>query len=340
MFLLSGQIHQSMNQRSTYNPSLPFIKDGWTGNPLNQKNQYINLDGSSERSFAELFKWQTEKNPLKPLKKKQNSSVEVLHTSSFAKNINDGFTWLGHATFLFTLEGKYFITDPVFYGLGPIKRFTPLPCGVSDLKNIDFILLSHNHRDHADKKSMQQLCAINPNAIILTGLEIGALLRSWKITNPIIEAGWYQQFQLDADVTITYLPAKHWNRRGVADMNEMLWGSFMLQSKTHTIYFGADSGLGIHFEEISNLFPSIDFAMLGIGAYKPEWFMHTAHTSPADVLVAHAQLGSKQLIPMHHGTFDLSDEPIFYPKQELLLLQEQQGIETVHHLAIGKKLEI
>ncbi len=59
-----------MKQRSTHNASLRFIKENWTGNLLNEKNQYLNLDGPSERSFAELFQWQTEKNPLKPLKKK------------------------------------------------------------------------------------------------------------------------------------------------------------------------------------------------------------------------------------------------------------------------------
>jgi L-ascorbate metabolism protein UlaG (beta-lactamase superfamily) len=261
-----------------------------------------------------------------------------VHTNAvFTKNTDEGFTWLGHATYLFTIGGKRFITDPVLYTVGPVKRFTALPCAVDDLKHLDFILLSHNHRDHADAKSMQQLCALNPKAIILTGLEIGNLLRSWKITNPIIEAGWYQQYHLEAELQITYLPAKHWNRRGLTDMNTMLWGSFMLQSKQHTVYFGADSGLGIHFEEISTLFPSIDYAMLGIGAYKPEWFMHTAHTSPADVLIVQQQLKAKQLVPMHHGTFDLSDEPIFYPKQELLRLQEQHGINNVQHLSIGLK---
>jgi L-ascorbate metabolism protein UlaG (beta-lactamase superfamily) len=326
-----------MTKRSTYNPSLNFIKKEWSGNLLNEKNQYINLDGSSERSFAELFKWQSEKNPLKPLKKNQQAGVDVIHNNTLTKNTDDGFIWLGHATFLFTLAGKHFITDPVLYNVGPVKRYTALPCTVADLKNIDFILLSHNHRDHADQKSMQQLCALNPSAIILTGLEIGALLRSWKITNPIIEAGWYQSYNLDADVAVTYLPAKHWNRRGLTDMNTMLWGSFMLQSNSHTLYFGADSGLGIHFEETANLFPSIDYAFLGIGAYKPEWFMHTAHTSPADVLIAQQQLKAKQLIPMHHATFDLSDEPIFYPKQELLRLQEQQNREAVLHLSIGGK---
>ena len=329
-----------MKQRSTYNPSLSFIKKDWAGNQLNEKNQFINLDGASERSFAELFQWQTEKNPLKPLKKKQNTAIEVVPNSLFVNNTDDGFTWLGHASFLFTLAGKHFITDPILYNVGSVKRYTPLPCSVTDLKNIDFILLSHNHRDHADKKSMQHLCALNPNAIILTGLEIGKLLRSWKIINPIIEAGWYQTYNLEAELQVTYLPAKHWNRRGLTDMNDMLWGSFILQSKTTTIYFGADSGLGIHFDEIAQLFPTIDYAMLGIGAYKPEWFMHTAHTSPADVLIALEQLKAKQLVPMHHGTFDLSDEPIFYPKQELLQLQEQKGIEKVLHLAIGKKISI
>jgi L-ascorbate metabolism protein UlaG (beta-lactamase superfamily) len=326
-----------MNIIPTHNPALPFIKANWNGNLLNEKQQYINLDGPSERGFAELFKWQFEKNQLKPLKKKQQPNVDILQTKFITQNRENGFVWLGHASYLFTLEGKHFLTDPVLYNVGPLKRFTPLPCDVAELKQIDYILLSHNHRDHADKKSMQHLCTLNPKAVILTGLNIAPLLRSWKITNPIVEAGWYQQYQLETDVQVTYLPAKHWNRRGLTDMNNMLWGSFMLQSPTQTIYFGADSGLGMHFEEIGQLFPSIDYAMLGIGAYKPEWFMHTAHTSPADALIALQQLNAKQLVPMHFATFDLSDEPLFYPKQELLQLQEQQNIDAVLHLAIGAK---
>jgi len=67
--------------------------------------------------------------------------------------------------------------------------------------------------------------------------------------------------------------------------------------------------------------------------------MASAHTSPADALAAFDQLKAKQFIPMHHGTFDLSDEPIFYPKQELLLLQEQQSVNNVEHLSIGYKLQ-
>jgi L-ascorbate metabolism protein UlaG (beta-lactamase superfamily) len=324
----------------THNPSLLFIKENWNGNLLNKKQQYINLDGPSERSFAELLKWQTEKNPLKPLKRNQQTGIDVVANQQITASKEDGIVWLGHASFLFTLGGKQFIADPVLYNVGPLKRFTPLPSEVAALKQIDFILLSHNHRDHADKRSMMELCVLNPSAIILTGLNITPLLRSWGIRNTIVEAGWYQRYQLDADVEVTYLPAKHWNRRGLHDMNDMLWGSFMLQSPTKTIYFGADSGLGIHYTETAELFPAIDVAVLGIGAYKPEWFMATAHTSPADALIAFEQLKAKMLIPMHHGTFDLSDEPIFYPKQEMLLLQEKLGINEVNHLSIGKKLHL
>lgn len=329
-----------MAKLSAYNPSLPFIKEKWKGNPLNEKQQYINLDGPSERSFAELFKWQTERNSLKPLKQNQQTMVEVVTNHHITANREDGMVWLGHATFLFTLSGKHFITDPVLYNVGPVKRFTPLPCDVTALKNIDYILLSHNHRDHCDKKSMQHLCALNPNAVILTGLNITTLLRNWKISNLIVEAGWYQRYNIETDVAITYLPAKHWNRRGLNDMNNMLWGSFMLEANRKKIYFGADSGLGIHFSEIAQLFPGIDIALLGIGAYKPEWFMRSAHTSPADALIAFEQLKAKQFIPMHHGTFDMSDEPVFFPRQELLLLQEKFNINSVMHLSIGNKLQL
>ena len=329
-----------MAQLPTHNPSLPFIKQNWTGNLLNKKQQYINLDGPSERTFAELFKWQTEKNPLKPLKQNQRTNVEVILNQQITQDNDDGITWLGHASFVFSLNKKQFIVDPVLYNVGPLKRFTQLPCDIVALKNNDFILLSHNHRDHADKKSMMQVCGLNPSATILTGLNIAPLLRSWGIRNTIVEAGWYQRYQLKTDVEVTYLPAKHWNRRGLNDMNDMLWGSFMLQSGAQTIYFGADSGLGVHYPETAELFPNIDVAILGIGAYKPEWFMGSAHTSPTDALLAFEQLKAKQLIPMHHGTFDLGDEPIFYPKQELLLLEEQQGITAVNHLSIGKKLHL
>lgn len=327
--------------RITHNPALPFIVPEWKGNPLNAKNQYINLDGPSQRNYFDVLKWQLDKKPLKALKKNQQPGIDIVENPRLTQDTATGITWLGHASFLFTLHGKQIITDPIFHGLGvvvhEIKRYTPMPLPVEQLKNIDYILLSHNHRDHCDQKSLQQLSVLNPNAIILTGLGIGALLRQWKITNRIIEAGWFQRYNIEEEFSVTYLPAKHWNRRGLTDLNEMLWGSMMIESKAGTIYFGADSGLGNHFSTIAGLFPKIDYALIGIGAYQPEWFMQGSHTSPSDALLVMEQLKAKQLVPTHFGTFDLSDEPIYYPKQVLQQLQAEKNIDHVLHMSIGGK---
>ena len=311
--------------RKTYNKELRFIKDDWRGNPIDKNNRYMNLDGPSERGFKDLFKWQTGKNKYDSEKKNQSSNLKVIKTSDFLNTTKDHFTWLGHATFLFQLEGIKVITDPVLDRIWPLKRYTDLPCDPNELIDIDIILLSHNHRDHADKKSMKHLTRQNPNAIIYTGLEIGKLLRSWGVKNQIVEAGWFQEYPIFRDkLKIQYLPAKHWNRRVLYDLNQMLWGSFMLHCNDFTIYFGADSGLGTHFQEIGNLF-NIDLAFLGIGAYEPIWFMHPSHTSPQDALQAKETLKARYMVPMHYGTFDLSDEPIFNPKAEMLKLTRQRN---------------
>lgn len=303
--------------RDTHNESLPIIKKEWQGNPIDSKNRYMNIDGPSERGFGQLLQWQLSRNKYSSKKKGQKTNVKVDKSRAFLNTTEDHFTWLGHASFLFQLGGKIIITDPVLFDIWPLKRYTELPCSSQELTGIDIILLSHNHRDHADKRSMTHLTKLNPNAVIFTGLGIANLLKGWGIKNEIVEAGWYQEYpKINDGLTIQYLPAKHWNRRFLHDLNQMLWGSFMIHYNEKCIYFGGDSGLGSHFEEIGKMF-DIDIAFLGIGAYEPIWFMNTSHTSPKDALQAKEELKADYLIPMHYGTFDLSDEPIFNPKEEL-----------------------
>ena len=321
--------------RKTHNKELAFIKSDWNGNRKDSKDRYKNLDGHSSRGFKDVFKWKfLQKNKYKKQREGQQTNVDVLHNTEFLTKSIDSITWLGHATFVLCVGGVKMITDPILYDIWPLKRFTDLPCDVADLVGFDIILLSHSHRDHADEKSMKMITSLNPQAVICTGLEIGDLLRGWGIENKIIEAGWYQSFPyFDNKIDITYLPAKHWNRRFLNDLNEMLWGSFMISCGGKNIYFGADSGLGVHFEEIGNLY-DIDIAILGIGAYEPIWFMKLSHTSPSDALRAKEALKATTMIPMHYGTFDLSDEPIFNPKNVLESLSAHR--DDVAILDIGE----
>lgn len=312
------------------------MKADWKGNPIDKKNRYMNLDGLSARGFKDVFNWKVlQKNKYKNQREGQQTNVTVFQNTDFLDGSVDSITWLGHATFVICIGGVKIITDPVLYDIWPLKRFTDLPCDIEDLTGFDIILLSHNHRDHADEKSMKKITALNPQAVIYTGLEIGKLLNGWGINNEIVEAGWYQSYpSFENKLDITYLPAKHWNRRFLSDLNEMLWGSFMISCGEKNIYFGADSGMGIHFEEIGSMY-DIDIAILGIGAYEPVWFMKLSHTSPSDALLAKEELNAKVMIPMHYGTFDLSDEPIFNPKDVLKALSMDR--EDIVILDIGEK---
>lgn len=49
-------------------------------------------------------------------------------------------------------------------------------------------------------------------------------------------------------------------------------------------------------------------ALLPIGAYKPESFMHSSHMSPDEALDAHRELESQLSIAMHFGSFQLAFE--------------------------------
>ncbi|HTF82538.1 MAG TPA: MBL fold metallo-hydrolase [Cytophagales bacterium] len=327
----------------THNPRLKFIKEGWTGNQRSDDGRsYLNIDGASEKGLLDVLRWQLAPKPFKNLKRNQKSCLDVVDDRLFLEKSQEGITWLGHTTYVVDVEGLRLITDPILYDISFIKRFTPLPCEPSQLLDIDFILLSHNHRDHIDEKSLKQLCTLNPQATILTGLQTGKLLRQWKIKNEVIEAGWYQTFGLQGPLDIHSLPAKHWTRRYLKDTNLTLWGSFMIAShkRQHHLYFGADSGYGMHYKDIADLYPSVDVALLGIGAYEPYWFMHPSHTGPEDALKAIADLKAKCFMPMHYGTFDLSDEPVFYPEQKLKEVAAKEGIDFIKYNKIGEKTHI
>lgn len=322
----------------TSNPDLPIIKTGWTQNPMDNAGLYRNLYERSERDFKDLFKWQFGEKPHKAEKKTESFAHNVISNNPFLSNKNEGIIWLGHASFLIHCNGLRILTDPIFWAIPGLKRLTAMPCLPTELVDIDIILLSHNHRDHADERSMKLVCQQNPKATILTGLQIGNLLRGWGIQNPIQEAGWYQQYHTPG-IRISYLPAKHWNRRFLWDLNTMLWGSFMIEGNKNTIFFGADSGYDAHFVELPNLFEKIDISILGCGAYKPEWFMSTSHKSPIEAVQAFHDTKAHTFIPMHIGTFDLSDEPLSEPFRLLKKYEAESAVQgKLRVLDIGETM--
>ena len=177
------------------------------------------------------------------------------------------------------------------------------------------MLISHTHYDHCDKRSLSALASKEPKAIV--PLKMTQVLQHMKLDMPTKELDWYETYD-EGELSITFVPARHWGRRGVFDKNAVLWGGYILSYQNSNIYFCGDSASGSHFEEIGQRY-DIDIALLPIGAYAPEFIMKENHLNPQEAFDAFIQLKAKRMIPMHYGTFDLTDEPLDEP---LLWMQE------------------
>jgi L-ascorbate metabolism protein UlaG (beta-lactamase superfamily) len=311
-------------KNTTYlaNPNLTTIKPDYPGNRM--------VDGafvdhrSLPRSLWEVLKWKLSQNPKRKEKSEEHPSMKIITHAALPQNKSDDMMWLGHASFVLRIGGKTLLTDPCLTSPPLVKRHTPLPVAIEEI-NPDYLLVSHGHYDHLDSNTLEHFRhgqALIPLKMSETIHDINAALTTQ-------EAGWYQEYRIDESFSITFLPAHHWHRRGLNDANTVLWGSFVIRTPQRTIYFAGDTAYGDHFKEIGTLF-DIDIAILPIGAYAPRWFMGDSHMNPADTLKAFDDLGARELIPMHYGTFDLSDEPLGEPEALLREIGHKHPIRFVH----------
>jgi L-ascorbate metabolism protein UlaG (beta-lactamase superfamily) len=101
----------------------------------------------------------------------------------------------------------------------------------------------------------------------------------------------------------------------------------MIEAFGKTVYFAGDTGYCPHFREIAARFPSINLALLPIGAYEPRWFMRPMHMNPAEAVEAHRTLTPRISLGMHFGTFaGLTDEGVDEPPQALAEACRDRGV--------------
>lgn len=302
------------------NPALTTIRPGYPGNKK-IGSEFCNGEELYEPSFGTVFRWKVmTENPQKEEKKADTWVPEVVPCAEAFASKEDMLVWLGHACFLLRVGGVTLLTDPVLFSSLGLRHRHALPCRPEDVTGIDYLLLSHGHRDHLDEKSIKLLAAQNPQMQVLTSLGMARLLRGVARSLKVQEAGWWQQFDLgpNAPFELFYLPASHWHRRGLADLNEVLWGSFLLRTPDYrTIYFAGDTSMAGHFEDIEKQFGPLDIVLMPIGAYKPAFMMQLSHVNPHEAAKAANILRAGHVVPMHYGTFDLSDEPASEPLREL-----------------------
>lgn len=300
------------------NPHLPTFVSEWQGTPRERDGRYLNNEFPHNDDVFRLLEWQLYGESTRAAKAADPFKLRVDRDSTILKRDEDCIVWLGHATFYMCLGGVRILTDPVFGNIFGRDRLCSLPFSPADIKNLDYILLSHVHPDHADPPSLSYLRHRNAQSTYLCGLGAGEIIRDCTGSQNIQEAGWFQQYDTKTlvranDIEVYYMPARHWSRRGLFDANKTLWGSYVIRANGKTIFWGGDSGYGSHFKIVRELFGDIDVCILGVGAFKPEWFMEQNHTSPLKAIRAATDMGARTFIPMHYGTFELGDESLGEP---------------------------
>ncbi len=309
--------------------------------------RFYNLDHVSTTSKLKNFiKWQFNKRKSNWPKWIENQQADSIADKIEGDDLR--VTFVNHSTVLIQTQGLNILTDPVwskrvspFNWAGP-KRIKDPGIKFDLLPKIDFILLSHDHYDHLDIETLVKLNKkFSPK--IYAGLKVSNILKKRDKSFDCHEMGWWDSHKYIDDVTIHFVPAKHWSgRKGFYDLNASLWGGFVVETKAGNIYFAGDTGYSDHFKLIQNRFEKFRLSLIPIGAYIPKWFLSEFHIDPDEAVLAHKDLNSVYSMAIHYGTFKLSDEDYHQPGIDLnlSLTKYQIKLEEFRLISEGKSWDV
>lgn len=249
--------------------------------------------------------------------------------------------WFGHSSYFIHIQNKSFLIDPVFSGnAAPVSFMVKAFPGsneykANDMPAIDYLILTHDHYDHLDFRTIRKLR--NKVNKIYCSLGISAHLKYWGVDeSQITEMDWWESQQVDADIHLMAAPARHFSGRGIKHA-QTLWSSFILKTSQHNLFLGGDSGYDSHFKEIGEKYGPFDIAILEAGQYNSMWPL--IHMMPEETVQAAKDLKAKILLPVHWGKFMLSMHPWNEPIKRVLAKAEDLQVSVVTP-KIGESLTI
>ncbi|OQY26399.1 MAG: hypothetical protein B6244_13675 [Candidatus Cloacimonetes bacterium 4572_55] len=259
----------------------------------------------SVKSMIDYFKGAENREPREPI----HTAPIDLSIFSPSDRSRAAITWLAHSTVLIEIEGCMFLTDPIFGGrasplsfMGPKAFAGSEVVSAQDIPRLDGILISHDHFDHLDYRTIIELKDRTETFFVPLG--VGAHLERWGVPpEKIVERDWWEIAQYQG-IELTAVPTRHFSGRGLMDRFKTQWCGWVIRSENNRIFFGGDSGYFDGFKKIGEKFGPFDLAMLECGAYSKYW--PTIHMMPEETLRASMDLQSKILMPIHWAKFNLS----------------------------------
>ncbi|MDA3884899.1 MAG: MBL fold metallo-hydrolase [Candidatus Delongbacteria bacterium] len=226
-------------------------------------------------------------------------------------------TPVGHSTFLIQLSNINILIDPQWSDRaspvsfkGPVRHHLP-GINFDDLPKIDVVLVSHNHYDHLDMSTLEDLTD-RGSELAVTGLGNAEMIMDtgFKIVH---EFDWWEKIKISDEVDIYVVPSQHFSSRSLWDRNETLWCGFVISYNGEYIYFSGDTGYGKYFKQIKDKFSPIRAAILPISPYRNNddtFRTGSIHMNPFEITAAHLDLDPEFSIACHYNVFQLG--PLSY----------------------------
>lgn len=307
--------------------------------PVLRGGRYFYPGAESRNSGRDALRWAVTRKPSKWPRTLANPEPSPVVERVPGEALR--LTLVNHATVLVQGGGLNLLTDPVwsrrtspFRFAGPVRhRSAGVPFDA--LPPIDAVLLSHNHYDHLDLRTLARLRERDSPSFVAP-LGNAALLSRGAGIDTATELDWWASVPI-GDATATLVPARHWSSRSLGDDNRALWGGYALALPGGTLYFAGDTGYGDgeHFRAARRRLGPFRAALLPIGAYEPRWFMRPQHMNPAEAVQAFIDLEAVHALGIHFGTWQLTDEPHDAPARALGDALLARGIDPARFLALG-----
>jgi L-ascorbate metabolism protein UlaG (beta-lactamase superfamily) len=221
---------------------------------------------------------------------------------------DDALVWFGHSSFFLRLSGVNILVDPVFsryaspfFFIASAFKGTNIYTA-KQMPKIDLLLISHDHWDHLDYRTIMTLKNTVGQVICPLGVEIH--FQRWGFPEAKVRQGdWWDSFEPFPGLKIHLVPSRHFGGRGLVWMRS-LWTGFVIEAGKYRIYYSGDSGYGPHFSEIQKRFEGFDLALIECGQYDRRW--ENIHMTPEQSAKAAAEAGARVAMPVHCGKFSIA----------------------------------
>jgi L-ascorbate metabolism protein UlaG (beta-lactamase superfamily) len=269
------------------------------------------------------------------------SRLELTQGAGTAETDEGSVQFIGTATTLIRFGGFTILTDPNFlhrgeqvhlgYGLRS-TRLTEPALSMEELPPVDFVVLSHLHEDHFDRRVARALPKDTP---ILTTPEAAASLRRKGFWRAAAVDTWrpVEVRKGNASMRLTAMPGTHGPMLVSAFLPEVMGSMLDFRDRAGgnslRLYITGDTLVFEDLEDIPRRYPGIDVALLHLGGTRVLGVLVTMDA--IEGVRALEIVAPKLAIPIHYNDYTVFRSPLADFQREAIRAGWEDRVRYLRH---------